>query len=68
MNHGLVEAKQIINWAKPVAEIYNMIRAGNPQPGAWTTYGRQELKVFDSCLAEAGGCHRIIPGICGGCW
>ncbi|WP_423910123.1 hypothetical protein [Candidatus Spongiihabitans sp.] len=45
-----------------------MIRAGNPQPGAWTTYGRQELKVFDSCLAEAGGCHRIIPGICGGCW
>ena len=57
---GRSEAK--INWAKPAAEIYNMIRAGNPQPGAWTTHGRQELKVFDSCLAEAGGCHRIIPG------
>ncbi len=51
-----------INWAKPAAEIYNMIRAGNPQPGAWTTHGQQELKVFDSCLAKVGGGHRRMPG------
>ncbi|WP_424946415.1 methionyl-tRNA formyltransferase [Candidatus Spongiihabitans sp.] len=56
---GRSDAK--INWAKPAAQIYNMIRAGNPQPGAWTTHGRQELKVFDSCLAEADG-HKRIPG------
>lgn len=54
------EAK--INWAKPAAQIYNMIRAGNPQPGAWTTHGQQELKIFDSCLADANGGHSRMSG------
>lgn len=57
---GRSEAK--INWAKPATHIYNMIRAGNPQPGAWTTHGKQELKVFDSYLAEVGDCRSAIPG------
>ena len=26
-----------IDWSKPVAEIYNLIRAANPAPGAWGT-------------------------------
>ncbi|MCH7832498.1 MAG: methionyl-tRNA formyltransferase, partial [Proteobacteria bacterium] len=27
-----------IDWAKPVDEVYNLIRGTNPQPGAWTVH------------------------------
>lgn len=37
-----------IDWAKPAAEVYNLIRGTNPQPGAWTTYEGQEVQIFDS--------------------
>ncbi len=37
-----------IDWAKPVDEVYNLIRGTNPQPGAWTTLNGQEVKIFDS--------------------
>ena len=32
-----------------------MIRAGNPQPGAWTTLNGAELQVFDSARIEGAG-------------
>lgn len=37
-----------IDWAKPAAEIYNLIRAANPQPGAWTELKGEVLSIFDS--------------------
>ncbi len=37
-----------IDWSKSVDDVYNLIRGTNPQPGAWTTVGGEELKVFDS--------------------
>ena len=37
-----------IDWGKPVDEVYNLIRGTNPQPGAWTTYKDNVVKVFDS--------------------
>lgn len=37
-----------IDWSKPAAEIYNIIRAGNPQPGAWTTLDGETVQVYDS--------------------
>jgi methionyl-tRNA formyltransferase len=37
-----------IDWSKPVADVYNLIRGCNPQPGANTTYGDVTLKIFDS--------------------
>lgn len=39
-----------IDWSKSASEIYNLIRAGNPQPGAWTTINGTEVKFFDSAL------------------
>ena len=42
-----------IDWSKPVSEIYNLIRGANPQPGAWTTVGGNELKIFDSAIVDA---------------
>lgn len=44
-----------IDWSKPAMEIYAIIRAGNPQPGAWTTHNGAELKIFDSATGNASG-------------
>jgi methionyl-tRNA formyltransferase len=40
------EAK--IDWAKPIDQIYNLIRGCNPAPGAWTTLKGKRLQVFDA--------------------
>ena len=36
-----------IDWAKPVDQIYNLIRGCNPAPGAWTTANGKKLQIFD---------------------
>jgi methionyl-tRNA formyltransferase len=36
-----------IDWNRSVGEVYNQIRACNPQPGAWTTFNGQPLQIFD---------------------
>ncbi len=50
---GKSQAK--INWSDSAAHIYNIIRASNPQPGAWTTHHGAELKIFDSALETGSG-------------
>jgi methionyl-tRNA formyltransferase len=40
------EAK--IDWAKPVDQVYNLVRGCNPAPGAWTTLGGKKLQIFDA--------------------
>ncbi len=37
-----------IDWSRPVAEVYNLIRGCNPQPGAWTLCNGQRLQLFDA--------------------
>jgi methionyl-tRNA formyltransferase len=49
------KASAEIDWSKPASEIYNIIRAANPQPGAWTTHNGAEVKIFDSRLSDASG-------------
>lgn len=44
------EEDAVIDWNRPSAEIYNLIRGTNPQPGASTRYGGITLKIFDSEL------------------
>jgi len=41
-------AEARINWANHVDFVYNVIRAGNPAPGAWTTLDGKELQIYDS--------------------
>src|SRR4051812_12218977 len=36
-----------IDWSKPVADVFNLIRGTNPRPGAWTTVGGDEVEVLD---------------------
>ena len=44
-----------IDWSKPVADVYNIIRAANPAPGAWTTIAGRELKIYDSVRVDGRG-------------
>jgi methionyl-tRNA formyltransferase len=44
-----------IDWLKPVADVYNIIRAANPAPGAWTMVDGIELKIYDSARVEGNG-------------
>jgi len=53
-----------IDWGKSAAEIYNIIRAGNPQPGAWTTVEGEELRIFDSRrVASVAGDAGVVESI-----
>ena len=47
------EKDTFINWRQPASKSYNLIRGTNPQPGATTTLGNKQFKVFDSEL-QAG--------------
>jgi methionyl-tRNA formyltransferase len=40
------EAK--VDWAKPVEQVYNLIRGCNPAPGAWSTINGKKLFLYDA--------------------
>jgi len=44
-----------IDWYKPVAQVYNLIRGTNPAPGAWTTHNGTELSIYDSARVPGDG-------------
>ena len=46
-----VDAAQI-HWATHISQIYNLIRACNPAPGAWTKFGEQKVQIYD--------CHKHV--------
>jgi len=37
-----------INWANHVDQVYNLIRACNPAPGAWTELGSIKVQLYDA--------------------
>ena len=49
------KASAEIDWSKPAIDVYNMIRAANPAPGAWTKIAGSELKIYDSARADGTG-------------
>ena len=42
------KAEARIHWANHADHVYNLIRASNPAPGAWTTLEGKELQLFDA--------------------
>lgn len=44
-----------IDWAKPVNEVWNLIRGADPQPGAWSTYQGQVVQMYDASKLPGGG-------------
>ncbi|MFM9997428.1 MAG: methionyl-tRNA formyltransferase, partial [Burkholderiaceae bacterium] len=41
-------AESRLNWANHVNQVYDVIRACNPAPGAWTMLGEKKIFLFDS--------------------
>ena len=52
-----------INWSSPVGDVYNLIRAANPAPGAWTTFNGKELKVYDIASFDGAGEPGVVLSI-----
>ena len=44
-----------LDWAKPVGEVYNTIRAANPAPGAWATFKGARIGIYDSARLDGAG-------------
>lgn len=44
-----------VDWSKPTAEVHNLIRGCDPQPGAWTTHNGTEVQLYDSRRGEGSG-------------
>ncbi|MFV0246304.1 MAG: methionyl-tRNA formyltransferase [Qingshengfaniella sp.] len=45
----------VIDWTRPVADVYNLIRACNPAPGAKTKAGETELSIYDAARRDGDG-------------
>lgn len=48
-----------VDWRRPVRDVYNLIRGCDPQPGAYTLFGGEKLRLYDA-RATTGGVH--TPG------
>lgn len=49
-----------IDWHKPIAEVWNLVRGADPQPGAWSTYQGQVVQLYDA--SKAVGDTHTTPG------
>jgi len=49
-----------IDWSRPLPAVYNLIRGCDPQPGAYTMFNGEKLRVYD-CRAIVGGTYQ--PGV-----
>jgi methionyl-tRNA formyltransferase len=43
-----------IDWSRPSAEVYNMVRGSNPQPGAHALFHGEMVRLFDARLSPGG--------------
>ena len=44
-----------VDWSRPAEEVHRLICGTDPQPGAWTIFGGNRLKLFGSRLGEGAG-------------
>ncbi|MCB1505779.1 MAG: methionyl-tRNA formyltransferase [Hyphomicrobiaceae bacterium] len=57
------KAMSEIDWSKPANEVYNLIRAVNPAPGAWTRFNGQKFDIFDARKVDGSGLPGEILGV-----
>jgi methionyl-tRNA formyltransferase len=41
-----------IDWSRPVAQVYNLIRGCDPQPGAYVMFKGEKLRLYDARCVE----------------
>lgn len=44
----------LVDWSQPVERVYNLIRGCDPQPGAYTMFRGQKLRLYDAQPVRAG--------------
>jgi methionyl-tRNA formyltransferase len=49
-----------IDWTRPAPEVHNLIRGCDPQPGAYTTYKGEKLRLYGAHAVAGGG---FSPGV-----
>lgn len=51
-----------IDWSLPAAQVHNLIRGSDRQPGAWTTLGGERVTLYGSrkATAEAGRAGTVV--------
>ncbi len=54
-----------VHWREPTQQCYNIIRASNPQPGAWTTHNGNTLKIYDAGVSTETGRPGTVLAISG---
>jgi methionyl-tRNA formyltransferase len=52
-----------LNWSEPVAALYNVIRAANPAPGAWSVIKGVKLDIYDAAKVAGSGAPGTILSI-----
>ena len=52
-----------LDFAKPIADVYNTIRAANPAPGAWAMIKGTKLDIYDAALVSGTGAAGSILSI-----
>jgi methionyl-tRNA formyltransferase len=45
----------VVDWHRPVAEVYNLIRGCDPQPGAYVVRGAEKVRLYDARRTDRGG-------------
>ena len=55
-------AESQIEWERPAAQLHNLIRGCDPQPGAWTTWRGERLSVYGSAVGADGRHEATVPG------
>ena len=53
-------AEARIDWAKPIDQVYNLVRGCNPAPGAWTTLSGKKLLRFSMRVSYSSGVLRMF--------
>ena len=51
-----------VDWTRPAVEVARLVRAYDPRPGAWTTRGELEVKVFGARVLEGEAPAGAAPG------
>ena len=52
-----------LDWSKPVADVYNTIRAANPAPGAWSMIKGVKLDIYDAVRVAGTGTPGAISAV-----
>jgi methionyl-tRNA formyltransferase len=53
----------VIDWSRPLSEVYNLIRGCDPQPGAYTLWQGEKLRLYDARPVDGSCRPGIVEGV-----